>query len=37
MKHDVTPEEKTGAVENGPPAKHSLPLPLLAFKQITRL
>lgn len=22
MKHDVTPEEKTGDVENGPPAKH---------------
>ncbi|EQB21842.1 hypothetical protein UNSWDHB_845 [Dehalobacter sp. UNSWDHB] len=27
MKHDVTPEEKTGTVENGPPANHSLPLP----------
>jgi len=27
MKHDVTPEEKTGAVENAPPAKYSLPLP----------
>ncbi len=27
MKHDVTPEEKTGDVENGPPAKHSLSLP----------
>lgn len=27
MKHDITPKEKTGAVENGPPAKYSLPLP----------
>jgi len=27
MKHDVTPEEKIGAGENSPPAKHSLPLP----------
>lgn len=31
MKDDVTPEEKTGAGENSPPAsppaKHSLPLP----------
>lgn len=27
MKHDVTPEEKTGAGETGPPAKYSLPLP----------
>ena len=27
MKHDVTPEEKTGAEENSPPAKHSLSLP----------
>ncbi len=27
MKHDVTSEEKTGAGENAPPAKHSLPLP----------
>lgn len=27
MKHDVTSEEKAGAVENGPPARYSLPLP----------
>lgn len=27
MKHDVTPEEKTGPAENAPPAMHSLPLP----------
>ena len=27
MKHDVTPEEKTGTGENISPAKHFLPLP----------
>lgn len=27
MKHDVTPEEKTGAGATGPPAKYTMPLP----------
>jgi len=27
MNHYIIPEEKTGPGENGPPVKHSLPLP----------